>query len=147
MPSPKAFGLLCLLTACFSAVPALVPDKALALDFTCADFENTHLGYTPDGDEYCQTESPELRVAIVNGWTYQDKAEAVLIFIHTEDLETGTIMSIVAVEPSSDYQESTVFIVPFDEGPFFGFTDPSAAYLTSLFENEINATLVMERGF
>ena len=83
----------------------------------------------------------------MNGWTYQDKAEAVLIFIHTEDLETGTIMSIVAVEPSSDYQESTVFIVPFDEGPFFGFTDPSAAYLTLLFENEINATLVMERGF
>ncbi|MGI8934065.1 MAG: hypothetical protein ACR2FS_08320 [Phormidesmis sp.] len=147
MPSSKAFGLLCLLTGCFSAASALLPGKALALDYTCADFENTHLGYTPSGDEYCQTENPDIRVAIVNGWTYQDKEEMVLIFINTEDLGTGTLMSILAVEPSSDYQESTSFIAPFYEGRYFGFTDPSAAHLTSIFEDEINATLAMERGF
>lgn len=50
-----------------TALIALVPGKALALDYTCADFDNTHIGYTPAGDEYCQTENSEIRVAIVNG--------------------------------------------------------------------------------
>ena len=147
MPLPKAFGLLCLLTGCFSVASALVPSKALALDYTCADFENTHLGYTPAGDQYCQTENPDIRVAIVNGWTYEDREEAVFIFIDTRAIETGTVMSILATEHLSGYEESTAFIAPFYEGRFFEFSDPSAAYLTSVFEDEINATLAMERGF
>lgn len=98
------------------------------------------------GDEYCQTQNPEGRYAIVNGWTDDGVKKVVLIFISTEDLETSTRMLILAQDPLSDDQEFTDFTVPFSEGRYSDFSEPDSAYLTSVFENEINATLVMERG-